>query len=421
MIAHETLPSQAPVRVERWQTERPLLVLVILAALAIWLLLALSIIGLIYAAFIGLFLFVSHLAFIAHLRGSAVRLGPGQLPHLHRRVEELSARLGLRRAPAAYVMQAGGTLNALATRFFATNFIVLFSDLLDACGDNTQARDMIIGHELGHLKAGHLRWRWFLLPGFFVPFLGSTYSRAREYTCDRYGAAVCEDRMAALRGLTILAAGGRLGPQVDLRSLAKQQEDFNSAWMTLGRWLATHPPLAHRVAALEPSLAEGVRVGAWGLIGALALLGGVWVVPFVVLAIAFARLAPAWTARMAEAQRQAASAAVPSQVAAPPGDGSAPAIDPEQGRARARSDIQALVKMVEEYREQTGHPPADAATLYGAWRSSRSGRTEPIDPFDGHWYGYDVSEEGFHIWSAGPDGDDPADDISYESRDGVFR
>ena len=28
--------------------------------------------------------------------------------------------------------------------------------LLDACGDDTAARDMVIGHEIGHLKAGHL-------------------------------------------------------------------------------------------------------------------------------------------------------------------------------------------------------------------------------------------------------------------------
>jgi Zn-dependent protease with chaperone function len=420
MIAHETVPPQSPLRVERWQTETPLLVLVILAALAIWLLLAFSIIGLIYAVLIGLLLFVSHLAFIAHLRGSAVRLGPGQLPELHRRVEELAERIGLRRAPVAYVMQAGGVLNALATRFFATNFIVLFSDLLDACGENTQARDMIIGHELGHLKAGHLRWRWFLMPGFFVPFLGSAYSRAREYTCDRYGAAVCDDRMAALRGLSILAAGGRLGPRIDLRSLAKQQEDFNSTWMTVGRWLATHPPLAHRVAALEPSLAEGVRIGAWGPIGALALLGGIWLVPALVMAVAFAKLVPAWTARMAEIQRQAASAGDASTADGDPVDAAA-AIDPERAREQARSEIQALVVLVEEYRGQTGHLPADAGAVYGAWRSSRAGRAEPVDPFDGHWYGYQVSGEAFQIWSAGPDGDDPADDVFYESRVGHFR
>jgi hypothetical protein len=46
-------------------------------------------------------------------------------------------------------MQAGGNLNAFATRFRKANFVVLYSELLSACGDNTAARDMIIAHELG--------------------------------------------------------------------------------------------------------------------------------------------------------------------------------------------------------------------------------------------------------------------------------
>jgi hypothetical protein len=80
--------------------------------------------------------------------------------------------------PAASLMLAGGSLNALATRFLGSDFIVLFSDLLEACGDNAAARDFIIAHELGHLRAGHLRWRRLLAPGMVVPFLGSAYSRA---------------------------------------------------------------------------------------------------------------------------------------------------------------------------------------------------------------------------------------------------
>ena len=97
--------------------------------------------------------------------------------------------MGMARVPEVYVMQAGGTLNALASKFMRANIVVLFSELIEACDDDTGARDMIIAHELGHLHAGHLRWTWFLLPGSMVPFLGTALSRAREYTCDRYGAA----------------------------------------------------------------------------------------------------------------------------------------------------------------------------------------------------------------------------------------
>jgi Zn-dependent protease with chaperone function len=393
-------PSE-PVLVERWSTERPLLVLVALASIVIWVLLTMSVIGLMYVALIALFLFVSHVVFVAHLRGSAVRLGPEQFPDLHRRVEELASRIGLRRMPAVYVMQAGGMLNALATKFFGTNFVVLFSDLLDACGDNRQARDMIIAHELGHLKARHLNWRWFLLPGLSTPFLGSAYSRAREYTCDRYGAAVCNDRRAALLGLAILAAGGQHGPKVNLQALARQEVDLGSAWMTLGRWLATHPPLAHRVAALDPELAAGSRVGSWGAVGALGIVS-TGAAMFVAISVGFVALARSGMTR-------------------PVFPTIAGGMNPEQAELQAKSDINALANFVDAYRRDTGQLPEDTAALYRAWRLRRFYSPVPVDAFDGQRYGYEVRGDEFHLWSAGANPQDPADDIYFESRAGAFR
>ena len=240
---------QSVARADRWPSERPLRVLVWLAAVGLWIALAVSLVGIAYAVFLGIFFFIAHIMFITHLRGNAVRLSPDQMPELYERVAALSGRIGLRKVPDAYVVQAGGALNALATKFLRSNFIVLYSDLLEACGDNTDARDFIIAHELGHLHAGHLRLRWLLLPGLFIPFLGTAYSRACEYTCDRYGFATSTDTERALDGLCILAAGGSHGPRVNRRSLVAQRSDLNTIWMKIGHWLSTHPPIAHRLAA----------------------------------------------------------------------------------------------------------------------------------------------------------------------------
>jgi Zn-dependent protease with chaperone function len=428
METPERIDAVAPVRVDPWPSEGPLLVLVLLVSLVAWGLLVLMaavmlkagqgtgliVIGF-YAAIVITFVFVSRLIFIAHLRGSAVRLGPGQFPDLFRRVEELARRIGLQTMPAIYLMEAGGALNALATRFFASNFVVLYSDLLEACGGNTQARDMIIAHELGHLKAGHLRLRWLLFPGLCVPFLGSAYSRAREYTCDRYGMSVCEDRAAALRGLAILAAGREHGPQVDLRALARQGDDLDTALMTIGRWLGTHPALVHRIVALERSLAEGSRSGARGPIGAAALIGAAMLTP-VVLAVGFAISLP--RPRKALEERAEASPGDPS--AAPRG-GLGAAVDPESAAEQAAADIGLLTELLEEYRAKTGYLPADAEALYGAWRSARPGTPQPVDPFDGNWYGYRVAGDGYYLWSTGPDQKDQTDDIFYVSKRGFFR
>jgi len=269
---------QGGIEVERWPSEIPLYALCIVVSLLIYLLLVVSVVGLVYALALAAFFFVAHAAFMTHIRGSAVRLGPEQLPVLHRRVEELAHRIGMQKIPDAYLMQAGGVLNAFATRFLGRQSIVLYSELLDACGDNDAARDMIIAHELGHLKAGHLRRRWLILPASLIPFLGTALSRAREYTCDRYGMAAAGDRKGALLGLIVLAAGGKHAAAVNQVAFARQREDLDTGWITIGEWLGTHPPLSKRIAALEPALLTGVERSHAGALRAMLILGFIAVV-----------------------------------------------------------------------------------------------------------------------------------------------
>ncbi|HET9984372.1 MAG TPA: M48 family metallopeptidase [Longimicrobiales bacterium] len=242
------------IQVEPWGTERPLFIACVVVSIVAWGALAVSLVGLLYGALFGLFFFVMHAVFVAHIRGNGVRLSPEQFPELHERVQRLARRMGLEPLPDVYLMQAGGALNAFATKFLGSSLVVLYSDLLEACGENRAAADMIIGHELGHIRAGHFRWRWLIFPALMVPFLGKALSRAREYTCDRWGLAGAGDRESALLGLTILAAGGALAPAVNRRAFARQRADMTGWWMSVGQWLSTHPPLAHRLAAIDPTL-----------------------------------------------------------------------------------------------------------------------------------------------------------------------
>lgn len=267
------LRSSGTVRVERWPSELPLLAICLVVSVAIYLVLIVTIVGIAYVAAFAVFLFLAHAALVAYVRGSAVRLGPQQFPDLHLRVEEIAHRIGLARVPDAYLMQAGGTLNAFATRFLGLDVIVLYSDLLKACGGNEAARDMIIAHELGHIKAGLTRLRWLIAPASLIPLLGSALSRSREYTCDRYGLAGAGDTSGALLSLTILSAGGKHAPLVNQQALARQREDLDTGWLTIGEWLGSHPPLSKRLAALEPALLTGVRPSWTGRIRALAIVG----------------------------------------------------------------------------------------------------------------------------------------------------
>ncbi len=398
-------------RIERWPSETALAVLIGFIAAGVWLLLTLTIFGLVYGAFIGLIFWVGHLTFITHLRGSAVKLGPDQFPDLYTRVTELSRAVGLAEPPVVYVMEASGSLNALATRFLRTNFIVLFSDLLEACGDNDEARDFIIAHELGHVHAGHLRWRWLLLPGLMVPFLGSAYSRACEFTCDRYGMSVARDRQRALRGLAILAAGGRRGATLNLSSLASQRDDLDTALMQIGTWLSTHPPLCERLTVLEPALLQGRVTSQSGAAArGVGLLAGVALAPVVVMMLLLGALVAAAGSLSASLPtdepgptRERTRAVVPAATTRPsPAALEAPAA-PAADAARARRDITALAAVIDVYRvAHDGQLPRDVGTVYAVWAEAHPDTVAPTDPFDGQRYGYEPQGSHYRLWSAGP-------------------
>lgn len=222
----ENAAAANAIRLDRGPSERALGMLVWMVAIGAWIFLALSPIGIASAIALGLVFFLAHLAFAAHLRGSAVR-------------------------------SSGGALDALATQFPGTNMIVLYSDLLEACGNDEPARDFGIAHEHGHLHAGHLRWHWFLTPGLAIPFRGHASSRARESTCDRYGIAASTDRARALDGLGVLAAGGMHAKLVHRRARVAQRSYLESVPMRLGRWLFTHRSIAHRLAAPRQRVGPG--------------------------------------------------------------------------------------------------------------------------------------------------------------------
>src|SRR5262249_46008053 len=209
----------------------------------------------------------------------SIRLGPHQMPGLYNRVASIAQRIGMEKVPDVYLLQSGGVLNAFATRFGRRRFVVLYSDLVRACGDNLDALDFIVGHELGHIHRGHLNWRWLITPAMVIPFLGTAYSRACEYTCDRYGFQAPSDPNRSLDGLCILAAGPQFVPYVNRQAFVDQHDDLNTAFMKLGEWFATHPPLAKRVAALAPNLELDHRNSASATFGALLMAFVLFAVP----------------------------------------------------------------------------------------------------------------------------------------------
>ena len=392
------------IKVEPWPSERPLTIAAFLIAGAFWLVLAFTIIGLFYALLLVGILSLSHVLMIAHIRGNSVRLGPNQFPELHQAVEQLARRVGLPRAPEAYLMQAGGVLNAFATKYFRGNFIVLYSDLLDACGANTGARDMIIAHELGHVRSGHLNWLWFLFPAYLFPWPGRALSRAREYTCDRYGLAGAGGKDGALTGLTILAAGGRHGPLVNRAALVDQADSLGGLGMRWAQMYMSHPPLVRRIAALDPSIAKK-PVPIPGATYAIATVGAAALVALGVLAVG---------KNMVDLVK-ALGATPQTESALDPTPAPRPVADTNMASAKVNIDFMALRAFITAEVTAGRTLPADAQELYQRYEASNGG-DGPTDPFDGARYGYVRVGEGYKLVSSGPDGlPDTDDDLIFQS------
>jgi Zn-dependent protease with chaperone function len=143
-------------------------------------------------------------------------------------------------------------LNAFVTRFFGTNYLVIYSDILAAAYEqNMKVVEFVIGHEMGHIKRKHIFKRFLLLPAAFIPFLGAAYSRACEYTCDSIGHALCPE--GAKSGMLLLAAGRGLFTRVNSQAFIEQiyTEESFSRW--LAEKFASHPNLNKRIAAFPAS------------------------------------------------------------------------------------------------------------------------------------------------------------------------
>lgn len=204
----------------------------------------------VYIPILALSVFFARGMMMGHLRGNAIHVTTRQLPKVHEIAKRHAATLGLKKLPEIFIMQAGGVLNAFATRFLGRNFVVIYSDVMGMAEQRGEsAVGFIVAHELAHLKRGHLQHRWLTLPGrILIPYLGPAYSRACEYTCDRFAAHCQPD--GAVDGLLVLAAGRELYRSVDAKEYAKQVETQKSFFVNRAELMATHPHLPKRVAAL---------------------------------------------------------------------------------------------------------------------------------------------------------------------------
>jgi len=216
-----------------------------------WLVLLVGTFGGLLIALLVAFVFyvIAHSALIAYIRGNGVELSEDQFPDLHAQYAECCSRLRIAKPPKAYVLNGSGSINAFATRFLGHEFVVLYTDTVDAMSAHPDGVKFYIGHELGHIRMKHLQGHLLRWPVLWLPLLGAAYSRSRESTCDRHGLACSSSRLAAAQSLLALAAGPARWKTVDVGAYQRHQLPYAGGfWASFHELTAAYPWLTKRVA-----------------------------------------------------------------------------------------------------------------------------------------------------------------------------
>ncbi|MQY26474.1 Protease HtpX [Nocardia sp. RB56] len=192
-------------------------------------------------------------------RLNAVRMSPTQFPEGYRLVVEAAGRFGMAKVPDAYVVLGNGQINAFASGHGFRRYVCVYSDLFEVGGAarDPDALAFIIGHEVGHIAAGHVSyWRqlgMFVVP--FLPVLGNALIRSQEYTADNHG--FCNRHLGAPGAMRTLAAGKYLNSLVHFDEMADRAPREKGFFIWVVNAMASHPVLTWRMWALRDRSRHG--------------------------------------------------------------------------------------------------------------------------------------------------------------------
>lgn len=216
-----------------------------------------------YAAMaLVMFLFVPLIVnwYYQQYRTMSIRITEKNFPEIYERVELYAKRLGMKKVPEVYIIQQNGILNAFSSFIIRKQYIEIFADIFEVAYREHEDLDtisFIIAHEMAHIQYKHATFGYYIKIMFssLIPILGSTASRAREYSCDRLAQKVTGND--GIEAMFSLMAGKHLYKMVDKEDYleyAKNVKGFFVWWYNL---LADHPVMTKRIPALEKGEGSG--------------------------------------------------------------------------------------------------------------------------------------------------------------------
>lgn len=216
-----------------------------------------------------------------NLLGNSIEVTSRCLPRLHAVFQECCEVLDVDPPPRLFVTSGsmgGYTIGATEP------LVVLYSSSVDRL--TSEELRVVIGHELGHVKAGHFpyhlvaklaqsggEWLANATLGASRPLHAllsaplTTWKRASELTADRAGFLACQDRETALRAMMkVSGAPARHSGDIDVEAYLDQARRFEHEgqaagvarlWTWNDQFLSDHPFMALRVMELEDWIVEG--------------------------------------------------------------------------------------------------------------------------------------------------------------------
>ena len=195
----------------------------------------------------------------AQLRTGAVRMSPTQFPEGYRMVVEAAQQYGMRRVPDAYVQLGNGVINAFAAGHGFRRFVAINSDLFEIGGKarDPEALRFVIGHEVGHLAAGHVSYFRLVFSTVInmIPILGPALSRTQEYTADNFGYSFAPEGSPGV--VAALSGGKYLNAEVNVHELADRAATDPSFFVHWVNLMSSHPVTTWRAHALRDRTKPG--------------------------------------------------------------------------------------------------------------------------------------------------------------------
>lgn len=178
--------------------------------------------------------------------GNAVRVHSKQYPDIFEPFKLIAEKLEISRA-SLYIIQ-DPYLQAY-TLGITNCTVVLTSALVEQL--TQKELQFVIGHELGHYKAGHTKISTLLIPigssNLLSNLIFGFWNRKTEYSCDRCGLISTKDIDSAISSLIKISVGKVLYDRLDIKGYVSQIKTANSTSVKFSELLGDHPLTTNRI------------------------------------------------------------------------------------------------------------------------------------------------------------------------------